>query len=194
MVGSVTDVPSVNWCVPLSFAKATGIVFLGLMAYSPYGFLWIFLIAPIVCIAFLMLLVIAAIEKKKRQCLSAFLGLAAFVSVSAPLVVHRDDLRASVRWWLWSRHFKNEVLAQPAPGNGDLRHMEWEATGFAGVANETVYLVFDPRDSLSGAATSHEPIKIVGIPCKVPHVRRLESHWYSVWFYADEVWGWCTQG
>jgi hypothetical protein len=90
---------------------------------------------------------------------------------------------------LWSRQFKAEVLALPAPVNGELRHVEWEATGFAGVANVTVYLVFDPTDSLAAAAKRHSPGKFAGIPCEVFRVLRLESHWYSVLFYTDEAWG-----
>ncbi len=66
--------------------------------------------------------------------------------------------------------------------------MEWEATGFAGVANENVYLVFDPSDSLS---TAHSPGKSGGIPCPFRLVRRLERQWYSVWFYTDEDWSEC---
>ena len=65
-----------------------------------------------------------------------------------------------------------------------IRYMEWEATGFAGVANNTVYLVFDPTDLLSSVASSHSPGKYSGIPCELVLVRRLESHWYSVWFYT----------
>ena len=76
--------------------------------------------------------------------------------------------------------------AQPAPPNGQLRHIEWETTGFAGVANSTLYLVFDPTDSLSVARS---PGKFDGIPCEVPVVRRLERHWYAVLFYTDEAWG-----
>jgi hypothetical protein len=67
--------------------------------------------------------------------------------------------------------------------------MEWEATGFAGVANNTDYLVFDPTDSLAMPAKSHSPGKFSGIPCEVPRVLRLESRWYSVEFYTDEEWG-----
>jgi hypothetical protein len=67
-----------------------------------------------------------------------------------------------------------------------LRHIEWESTGFAGVANSTLYLVFDPTDSL-GAARS--PGKFEGIPCEVLRVHRLERHWYAVLFYTDESWG-----
>jgi hypothetical protein len=103
--------------------------------------------------------------------------------------MNRDALSASLPWLLWSHSFKAEVLAQPAPANGELRHMEWEATGFGGVANNTVYLVFDPTDSLSAAARSHSPGKFTGVPCEVRRVRRLESQWYAARFYTDELWG-----
>lgn len=117
------------------------------------------------------------------------LTLIAFLSVSWALLRNEGTLRPSLRWLLWSHRFKAEVLAQPAPANGELRHMVWEATGFAGVANNTVYLVFDPTDSLAVAANSHSPGKFRGMPCEVLRVLRLESHWYSVVFYTDEEWG-----
>ncbi len=67
--------------------------------------------------------------------------------------------------------------------------MEWEATGFAGVAYNTDYLVFDPTDSLAIAAKMRSAGKFSGIPCEVLGVLRLENHWYSVVFYTDEAWG-----
>jgi len=82
-------------------------------------------------------------------------------------------------------------LAQPVPPNNELKHIEWDGSGFAGVANNTVYLAFDPTDALSTAAKSHQPGKFNGIPCKVLMVRRLESHWYTVLFYTDETWDQC---
>jgi hypothetical protein len=189
MMEKATEELRLNWGLPLSAAAGAGIVLVSLMVYSPYGdFLYIFLIAPIICLICLVMLAVAAIRKRRRQCLSLLLTLVAFLAVSVALHMNRDTLRASLRWLLWSHRFKTEVLAQPAPANGELRHMEWEATGFAGVANNTVYLVFDPTDSLSAATKSHSPGKFSGIPCEVPVVRRLESHWYSVWFYTDEVW------
>jgi hypothetical protein len=115
--------------------------------------------------------------------------LVAFLGASWVLLKNQSTIRPSIRWLLWSHRFKAEVLAQPAPANGELRHMEWEATGFAGVANNTVYLVFDPTDSLAVAAKSHSPGKFTGMPCEVLSVLRLESHWYSVLFYTDEAWG-----
>jgi len=179
-----------DWRLPSSVAAGAGIVLVSLIVYSPYGAeLYILLIAPIISLSCLVLLLRAAIRKRPRQCLSMLLTLVAFLAVSGALLKNKNALRSSLRWLLWSQRFKAAVLAQPAPINGELRHMEWEATGFAGVANETVYLVFDPSDSLSAAAKSHSPGKFSGIPCEVPVVRRLESHWYSVWFYTDEVWG-----
>ncbi len=189
MLAETTNPRGLNWALPLYVAAATTILALSLMVYSAYAdFVYVFLIGPTVCLILLVLIGIAALRKRRRLCLSPLLALAAFVLVSAALVVNEDGLRPSLRWLLWSRRFKAEVLAQSAPADGELRHIEWEATGFAGV-NNTVYLVFDPSDSLSAAASSHAAGKYKGIPCKVPRVRRLEPQWYSVWFYTDEAWG-----
>lgn len=126
--------------------------------------------------------------KQPRQTMSLLLAMLAFVAIAAALDKGGDSLRSSLRWLLGSRRFKAEVLAQPSPRNGELRHMEWDATGFAGVANSTLYIVFDPSDAL---ATVTRPVKAAGIPCEVPLVRRLEKHWYAVRFYTDEEWGDC---
>jgi len=166
------------------------VVLLSLIVYSPYlDLLYIFLIAPIICLICLVLLVVSAVRKRPRQCLSTLLTLIVFLAVSAAILKNEDTIRASFRWLAWSRQFKAKLLGEPAPGNGELRHMEWEATGFAGVANVNIYLVFDPTDSLAVAAKSHSPGKFSGIPCEVPRVSRLESRWYAVLFYTDERWG-----
>lgn len=157
------------------------------MIYSPYAaLLYLFFFVPFICLAWVVLLGAAAFSDRPLQCLSITLSLVAVVAVSGVLLNNKDTTRAHLRWLLWSRYFKSEVLAQPASPEGKLRHMEWEATGFAGVANDTVYLVFDPSDSLSAA---RPPGNFNGIPCQVRLVRRLERYWYSVWFYTDEIWG-----
>lgn len=102
---------------------------------------------------------------------------------------HPFELHDTVRWLAHSRKYKSEVLAQPSSANGELKHIEWDASGFAGTANDTVFLVFDPEDSLSTAAESGQPGRIKGIACEVRIIRRLESHWYAVLFYTDEYWG-----
>ena len=182
-----------HWVLPLTVVVGSSVALLSLMVSSPYGdLLGILIIAPIVCLVCLLLTVTSAIRRRPLQCLSALLTLAAVVTVAGVLHAKKDAIRASIRWLLWSRRYKAEVLAQPAPKSGELRHIEWEATGFAGVANNTVYLVFDPTDSLSPAARSHSPGKYSGIPCEVVVVRRLERRWYSVLLYTDEIWGNCT--
>jgi|HubBroStandDraft_6_1064221.scaffolds.fasta_scaffold723783_2 hypothetical protein len=92
------------------------------------------------------------------------------------------------RWLLWSRSYKTEVLVQPSSANGELKHIEWDGWGWAGM-DTTVYLAFDPSDSLSQAASSLQPGKYSGIPCEVFLVRRLESRWYTVCFYTNYEWG-----
>lgn len=185
-----TDRKPVSWRLILSAFLGGSILLLSLIVYSPYGdVLNVLFISPILCLTCLLLMAASAIDKRPGQCLSALLTLVAFVAVSYVLHTKNDIVRASSRWLLWSHFYKAEVLAQPAPASGELRHIEWEATGFAGVANNTIYLVFDPTDLLSPAARSHSPGKYRGIPCEVLLVHRLESHWYSVRFYTDEEWG-----
>jgi hypothetical protein len=98
------------------------------------------------------------------------------------------SIRIATKWLMWSRRYKNEVLAQSGRKAGELRHIKWDGWGWAG-QDTTVYLVFDPTDSLSTAATSHAAGKFAGIPCEAAQVHQLESHWYSVQFYTNEFWG-----
>jgi hypothetical protein len=96
-------------------------------------------------------------------------------------------IRSEARWLVWAHRYKAEVLAQPSV-TGELKHVEWDGWGWA-AQDTTVYLVFDPTDSLSTAAREHRPGKFNGIPCEVPVVDRLEKNWYAVRFYTDEWWG-----
>ena len=91
----------------------------------------------------------------------------------------------SARWLIGSSHYKAEVLAEPSPANGELKHIEWDGWGWAGM-DTTIYLVFDPTDSLS-RANGHSG-KFVGIPCEVLLVKRLEAKWYTVQFYTSHYW------
>jgi hypothetical protein len=97
-------------------------------------------------------------------------------------------VRSAARWFASSHRYKAEVLAQPASAVGTLKHIQWDGWGWAG-QDTTVYLVFDPADSLSAAARSHRAGKFKGLPCEVDSVSRLETHWYTVQFYTNEFWG-----
>jgi len=131
------------------------------------------------------------IQRNKKLRLFATLGtffLAAFLIADALIAWSCSyTIRTSVRWPVRSERYKNEVLAQPKV-TGELKHIEWDGWGWAG-QDTTVYLVFDPADSLSTPARSHRSGKFDGIPCEVPVVKQLEKNWYLVQFYTDEWWG-----
>jgi hypothetical protein len=181
------DAP-IDW-VPAAFvAVSAGIVFVLLVACSAYGILaYLACFVPFVLLTCFVLLVMTAIRKRWRQSLSMLLTVVVLVGLSAAFLRGENLLRPSIRWLLWSHRFKTEVLAQSVPPDGELRHIEWDGSGFAGMDN-TVYLVFDPAETLASAAKRRAPGKFSGIPCKVPRVLRLEDHWYSVPFYTNEVW------
>jgi hypothetical protein len=111
-----------------------------------------------------------------------------FLVISAYLSA---TIRSSVRWAFHAADYKAKVLAQPSPRDGSLKHMEWDGWGFPGAGDMTMYLVFDPHNSLSQAAISHSSVKVTGLPCEVPTVRRLEDRWYTVMFYSETDWDHC---
>ncbi len=137
------------------------------------------------------LFIIDALPWRRYLFLSTLSMLLVFWATSAALAVYDRKnpvvIRSTARWLIWSNDYKAKVLAQPATANSEMKHIEWDGWGWAGM-DTTVYLVFDPTDSLSAAAQSHQPGKFNGIPFAVPLVHRMESHWYTVLFYTDESW------
>jgi hypothetical protein len=120
---------------------------------------------------------------------AAALSIAASLVITAVVAWQFYSIRSATKWFMYSQRYKSEVLAQSGGTAGELQHIEWDGWGFPGAGDTTVYLVYDPTDSLSAAAKGHQPGKFVGIPCMVPLVSRLESQWYTVRFYTDEWWG-----
>jgi hypothetical protein len=179
-----------NWRLPLYVVVGASMLLLSLFLHSADGsLLYILVVAPIVCLLCLVLLLIAAIRKRPRQCLSMLVTLIAFLAVSGALLKEEGTLRPALRWLVWSRRYKAEVIRMPDSSKGELKHLEWDVSGWGPVGPTIVYLVFDQTDSLSTAAKNHEAGHFSGIPCDVPHVQRLESHWYAVTFYTEETWG-----
>jgi hypothetical protein len=128
----------------------------------------------------------------RRQTMAALSMAVTFGALSWLLFTASDDVRSTGRWLINSGKYKAEILAQSNPANGELKHVEWDGWGFVGSGDTTVYLVFDPNNSLAAAAESRSPGKYSGIPCEVPEVRRLENSWYTVKFYTDTAWGFCS--
>jgi hypothetical protein len=180
-----------NWWLP--FYAALGALVLFLPIITTFGYdggeiLYVLLVVPTVSITLLVL----AFFKRGRLRFAVLSMLVVYWVVSLGLLKNALDVRSDARWMFLSKDYKAKVLAQPSPVAGELRHIEWDAWGFAGVGDTDVYLVFDPNDSLLVAAKSHSSGKFSGIPCKVYRIRRLERHYYTVLFYSDTDWDHCN--
>lgn len=119
--------------------------------------------------------------------LAATLSCIAVVTLWWVVFEQHSALGSTAKWLARSHQYKAEVLALPEPTQGELKHVEWDGWGWGG-QDTTVYLAFDPTDSLSQAASSHQPGKYNGMTCEVFLVRRLQSHWYTVQFYTNQDW------
>jgi hypothetical protein len=179
-----------HWQLPFFIALGSLLIFFPVTILdSTFGeILYLFVVAPIAS----FFLVAVAIRRQGQYRLAILSMLAVYWFVSWALAKNSVDVRANSRWLIRSRDYKAKVLALPDSETGELKHIEWDGWGFAGAGDTTVYLVFDPSDSLSVAAKSHSPGKFSGIPCEIYQIRRLESQWYSVVFYTDTDWGHCT--
>jgi hypothetical protein len=157
-------------------------------------FLNVFVVAPTLFALSIGSLIYAVIRRRRPRELPATLVVLWAMAVCFFLYnrEHPFAIRETARWLIWSHQYKQQVLAEPVSTNGDLKHIEWDASGFAGVANDSAYLVFDPADTLEAAARNNQVAKFNGVACKVRAIRRLESHWYAVLFYTDQSWGECS--
>lgn len=174
-----------GWRMPVYGALAAVLIFMPLLISSSSEVLYWFLIVPALAFTGLCVLIYAAVRKD----LWVAVMVPAFFAVSAVMFVGSFSIRTSTRWLLWSGEYKKQVLAEPAPFNGDLKHIEWDGSGFAGT-DTTFFLVFDPTNSLATAAHNNQFGKFKGIPCDVSEVDRMDSHWYLVEIdYGN--WGGC---
>jgi hypothetical protein len=179
-----------NWWLPIHTIAATGVLLLLLFLWSPDAdLLYIFIVAPIACLVWLGLIIASAVRRKFRRSLGMLLTLTLFLLVSGTLLTNEAALRSRLRWFLLARYYKGQVISQPIPANGELKHVEWDGWGGAPVGDWTAYVVFDPSDSLSVAVKSNSYGQLKGIPCDVDDVRRLERNWYSVTLSMNEFWG-----
>ncbi len=155
-----------------------------------------FLGIPALALTFILLLLCAAVGMYRRQCLWIAGAIGVFFASSAALIAYQrgdpQSLRTTVRWKLQARHYKAAVLSQGQAKPGELKHIEWDGWGFAGAGETTMYLVYDPSDSLLNFSKERVYRLVSGIPCPLDRVHRLETHWYTVLFPTDSRWGDCT--
>ncbi len=198
MVEETIQASRLRWRLPYYAAIVAFVIYAPIAMCGEDAFILVsvFVVAPILFIISAVLIIAmirASLRDRPPQILPVLAMLIIIWAIPMSLFLyersHPFELRDTVRWLAHSRKYKSEVLAQPTTAKGDLKHIDWDGSGFGGVANNTVFLVFDPEDSLSTASKSRQPRKINGVACEVRSVRRLESHWYAVLFYTDEYWG-----
>ena len=183
-----------NWAPVLRAVFVAFVVSISIAVCQADTALFLYLIlVPVLIVSSMASLVYTLFGKGRRRRLTVLSTLAAVWvgSTSVSLLAYRVHIRTAARWLVWSHNYKDRVLTQQASANGEFRHVEWDGWGWGG-QDTTVYLVFDPTDSLSSAASVHQSGKFQSIPCEVPEVSRLESHWYAVVFYTNEDWDRCN--
>ncbi|HTV16056.1 MAG TPA: hypothetical protein VME68_15150 [Acidobacteriaceae bacterium] len=144
----------------------------------------------ILCVAILIVALILAALGRFRKALSIMAVVAVFGASSWLLLLSGHAIHTQELWLTQGRQYRAAVLAQPAPAHGQFRHIAWDGWGWGG-QDTSVYLVFDPDDSLAAAARSGKPGIYPGLPCVFYRVRRLQAHWYSVEFYTTSLWTDC---
>jgi hypothetical protein len=192
MVENTVEDDRFHWLPALYAAAAALVIFLPISLYSSQwgGFLYLLGVIPIVSFVLLVIAIAFAIRRKPRRALAIIPALVVFWVVSWALWRNELPIRSEVRWLWNSKAYKAQVLVQPAPVNGELRHIEWDGWGFPGAGDTVVYLVFDPNDSI--AVGSRVSGRLKGIPCQVPEIHRLEKDWYTVLFFTDTAWDHCA--
>jgi hypothetical protein len=191
MIEKSSEGETYNWRLPLAALLGTPVLFLIVAIFQSESLIYLFFVVPIVSIFLIAFAVYSAIAGKKRRWVSILSTLAIFWVLSVPLFKNYLAIRSAARWLIWSNDFKAKVTAQPTPANGNVKHLDWDGWGWGG-ENTEVYLVFDPTDSLSAAAKSHQTGKFDGLPCKVDRVFRLERNWYAAQFYTANDWNHCN--
>jgi len=198
MVKSTPESGRFNWMLPSCAVLVVVAVYvsMALWAEDAEFFASVLLIGPALILVSIALIVYALIVHKGHQKRLTLLSTVAALWLASILMFFFDAkyglaIRTATRWLIWSRDYKAEVTAQSPSRNGDFKHIEWDSWGLVPAGFTTVYLVFDPSDSLSAAAKRGQPEKLDGIPCAVPKVNRLEKSWYTVVFYTDEDWNHC---
>ena len=125
---STSERDQLGWQMPMYAVLAAVIVFLPSLISSKTEVLYIFVIVPGLALISICVLIYAAVSRR----LPTAMMVATFCVVSAVAFLYNFQIRTFTRWLLWSGQYKKEVLAEPTPVNGDLKHIEWDGWGWGG--------------------------------------------------------------
>jgi hypothetical protein len=181
-----------HWPLPIYAAIGAVVIFLPIATFA-YNFgelVYILIGAPIICLILLVVAIVIAFYRNWLRSLAILSMLFVYGTVTWGLFRNSLELHTTTQWLLHSKNYKSQVLAQPAPADGDFRHVEWDWWGW-GSNDTSVYLVFDPNDSLSSLLKNHPTGRLSSELCGVSWTRRLQEHWYAVEFYTNTAWGSC---
>jgi hypothetical protein len=170
-----------HWRFPTLGAVAAIFLLLLLFLFTRDPALWfLFLVMPCLALLLLVLLVLLMFRRTRGLAANLLVGTLLLVGITTIGWRFQATLRPKLRWSIYSQTFKRQVLAQPSNPSGDFKHIEWDGWGGGPVGDWSVYVVFDPTDSLNAEAGHKNPGRIRGIPCEAENIQKLEPHWYSV--------------
>jgi hypothetical protein len=194
MTEEIEDRKRDNWWLLLYAAIAGVGLFLAVIVGKTFDIeviLYTFVGVPLISLLFALALLATSLARKRKPSKVYLLMLPVYWVVSAILFVNHPDLRLWTRWLLHFGALKASVLREPMPTQGELRHVEFDGWGWAGM--DTVeYLIYDPTDSLEATVAARSKGRLPGIPCEVPLVRRMEHHWYVAMYYTNAEWNNCA--
>ena len=178
-----------DWHLPAAAAVGSSFLFLISLALSADGAIFFYWPA----VFFLSLALLVGVVSSQKRRLSFLLALLVFAATSFAMskvpFEERYQTRNAIRWFLWSKSFKAEVLSQPDHSDKGWKHLECDGWGFAGAGDTSVYLVYNPSNLLEEASkTQFGGAVLTPTPRGVVHVQRLEKDWYSVVFPTDADW------
>jgi|SRR6476469_4497794 hypothetical protein len=173
------------WRFPLLAGAVTCLLILPTLFCDPDLSLLFYI--PIGVVIVLTLIVLGIWARRYRRLVLSMITV--YLALSGLLLANYNSIRTCARWALLSRRYKAKVRAT-AVRDGQLKHFEWDGWGWAGM-NTSVFVVYDPTNSLLAPAKAHQSGKFQGIPCEADVVRRLEDQWYSVQLYTPAMWDDC---
>jgi hypothetical protein len=178
---------------PNAWLSLIGSAVAAISCYTPFLYLKSFDIKSLLYLAVLLLITLAfgfyvilrGIISKKWVKPGTWIALVVVLGVTFAMSCSATRLRPWARWLIFSNTYKSQVLAQTITSQNDLRFVQWDGWGWAGMETN-VYLIYDPSDKLKVRTNRVPGKKSVEITEKSQFIQRLEHNWYSATLYTDE--------